>query len=214
MNWFRTVTAVLAAGALVACTTNPQTGERQISKTAIYGLGAALTCGIIGAATHGSKGARNAALGCGLVGAGVGAYVDYQEQQLREKLANTNVQVERQGEQIKLTMLDTVMFAPGSAVIRPEAKAGLTDVGQVLAQYTDTSITIVGHTDSAEPQKAGQSLSQRRAQTVAGYLQKQGVANKRMTAVGYEASQPVADNSNDSGRAKNRRVEIMINPQA
>lgn len=213
MNWFRTLTVVLAAGAMVACTTNPQTGERQFSKTAIYGLGAALTCGIIGAATHGGKGARNAALGCGAIGAGIGGYLDYQEQQLREKLASSNVQVERQGEQIKLTMLDTVMFAPGSAAIRSEAKPGLSDVGQVLSQYTDTSITIAGYADSVEMQKASSSLSQRRAQSVAGYLQKQGVAAKRITAVGYGANQQVAESGSDTGRAKNRRVEILINPK-
>ena len=76
-----------AALALSGCVTDPTTGQQHMSKTAMYGLGAAATCGIVGALTHGGKGARNSALACGAIGAGVGGYMDYQEKLLRDQLA-------------------------------------------------------------------------------------------------------------------------------
>ena len=106
-----TVLTLAATFALGGCITDPVTGQQTISKTALFGLGGAAACGAIGAITHGSKGARNAALGCGVVGAGVGGYMDLQERRLRQELANTPVEVERKGDQIKLTMPSGVTFA-------------------------------------------------------------------------------------------------------
>ena len=98
---------------LVACTTNPYTGEQQASKAATYGLGAAAVCGLVGAMDSREK-ARNAALGCGLVGAGVGAYMDVQEAKLREQLQGTGVQVVREGDNIRLIMPGNITFATDS----------------------------------------------------------------------------------------------------
>ena len=120
-----TVVAVAAALGLSGCVTNPNTGQRTASKTAVYGVGAAVTCGIIGAITHGSKGARNSAAACGAVGAGVGGYMDYQEQKLRESLANTGVEVAREGNQIKLTMPESITFATGRYDLSPHAQSSL-----------------------------------------------------------------------------------------
>ncbi|KZE31809.1 OmpA family protein [Crenobacter luteus] len=210
---FATVAALAAALAASACTTNPQTGQQEMSKTAMYGLGAAATCGIVGALTHGGKGARNAALGCGVVGAGVGAYMDHQEKLLREKLAGSQVQVSRDGDQIKLVMPDNITFALNSAELRPDVRKTLDDVGRVLAQYTDTSITVAGHTDSTGTLQLNQALSERRAASVGNYLQGQGVAAARIRTVGFGPNQPVASNTTAEGRAKNRRVEINITPK-
>ena len=99
-----TVAALAIPLALTGCVTDPVSGQRNASKTAMYGLGGAAVCGIVGALTHGGKGARNSALACGAIGAGVGGYMDYQEKKLRENLKNTNIEVERQGNQIKLVM--------------------------------------------------------------------------------------------------------------
>lgn len=206
--------AIALSVGLAACTTNPQTGQSQMSKTAMYGLGAAAACGIAGAATHGRKGARNAALGCGIVGAGVGGYMDYQEKQLRDKLANTQVGVDRVGDQIKLTMPDNITFAVNSADLQPAVRTALSDVANVLTQYPDTTITVAGHTDNTGNPTYNQSLSQRRAQSVAGFLQSRGVAGSRVNPVGYGQNQPIASNTTVEGRAKNRRVEILINPKS
>lgn len=198
--------------AMTGCAVNPQTGQSEMNKTATYGLGAAAACGIVGALTHGGKGARNSALACGVIGAGVGAYMDHQEKLLREKLANSQVQVQRIGDQIKLIMPENITFATGSSTLSGSATKTLNDVAAVLAQYPDTTMVVSGHTDSTGSQSVNQTLSERRAASVAGILQQRGVAGSRIRSTGFGPSQPVASNDTADGRARNRRVEISINP--
>lgn len=207
-----TIVTVAAAVALSGCVTNATTGERQISKTALYGVGGAVTCGIIGAISHGSKGARNSALACGAVGAGVGGYMDYQEAKLREQLKNTGVAVEREGNQIKLTMPENVTFATNSYTLSAAAQTSLAQAAQTLATYNETTIQVIGHTDSTGSDAINNPLSYNRAQSVANYLASQGVAQSRMTVSGQGSRQPVASNATVEGRAQNRRVELLINP--
>ena len=209
-----TVLSLGAALALSGCVTDPTTGQQTISKTAMYGLGGAATCGIVGALSHGSKGARNSALACGVVGAGVGAYMDHQEKLLRDNLANSGVDVERTGDQIKLVMPENITFATGSAALGGGASASLDKVAEVLAKYTDTTISVAGHTDNTGSDALNQRLSEQRAQAVAHYLNSRGVAANRISTVGYGPRQPVATNATVEGRAKNRRVEISVNPKA
>lgn len=208
-----TLAATVAALGLSGCVTNATTGERQVSKTAAYGAGAAITCGIIGAITHGSKGARNSAAACGAVGAGVGGYMDYQESKLREQLQGTGVAVERDGNQIKLTMPENVTFPSGSAVLSAQAQNSLTGAAQTLATYNETTISIIGHTDSTGGDKINVPLSRERANAVAQYLVSKGVASSRLSVSGLAATQPIATNTTPEGRAQNRRVELVINPQ-
>lgn len=207
-----TVAALAVPLALAGCVTDPMTGQQNASKTAMYGLGSAAVCGIVGALTHGSKGARNSALACAAVGAGVGGYMDYQEKKLRESLANTNVAVERQGNQIKLVMPESVTFATGSAALSGAAQSALASAAQTLVQYPDTTLTVAGHTDNTGSDAINEPLSQRRAQAVSSFLQSRGVAANRLTSLGYGSRQPVASNATAEGRAQNRRVEVLINP--
>lgn len=209
------ISLLAAAAALVlsGCVTDPNTGDRKVANTVKYGAAAAVTCGIVGAVVKGGKGARNSALACGAVGAGVGGYMDYQEKLLREKLANTQVEVDRQGDQIKLTMPDNITFATNSAELNSTVIATLNDVANVLATYNETTITIAGHTDSTGNDSINQPLSERRANAVASHLISRGVVASRIRTVGYGSKAPVADNATVEGRAKNRRVEISINPQ-
>ena len=197
MNILKPLTvAVLAAPlALAGCVTDPVTGQQSASKTAVYGLGGAAVCGIVGALTHGGKGARNSALACGAIGAGVGGYMDYQAKKLRESLANTDVKVEQQGNQIKLVMPENVTFATNSATLSANARDALTAASKTLVQYPDTTLTINGHTDNTGSDAINDPLSRNRAQSVASFLQSQ-----------------VASNATPEGRAQNRRVEILINP--
>lgn len=209
-----TLATTLAALGLSGCVTNATTGEKQASKTAVYGMGAAVTCGIIGAITHGSKGARNSAAACGAMGMGVGGYMDYQEKKLREQLADTGVEVEREGNQIKLTMPENVTFATGRYDLSVNAQNSLNGAAQTLATYNETTISIIGHTDSTGNDSINIPLSQNRANAVAQYLVSKGVSSSRINTAGHGASQPIASNSTAEGRAQNRRVEILINPQA
>ena len=194
--------------ALTGCVTDPNTGERHASKTAVYGLSSAAVCGIVGAITHNSRGARNAALGCGAIGAGVGAYMDYQEHLLRQKLANTNVDVQREGDQIKLVMPENVTFATNSSELNSSAMSSLNSVAEVLAKYVDTNISVAGYTDSSGNDSINIPLSQRRAQSVSNYLSARGVASNRING----AANPIASNATAQGKAQNRRVEIRVNP--
>lgn len=214
MQWIKPLAVLTAASALAlsGCVTDPTTGQQHVSKTAMYGLGAAATCGIVGALASGGRGARNSALVCGAIGAGVGGYMDYQEKLLRDKLANTQVEVNRVGDQIKLVMPENITFATNSAELSGAATSSLTSVAEVLAKYTDTTITVGGYTDSSGNDSINIPLSQHRAQAVAGFLAARGVAASRVNAVGYGAANPVASNATAEGKAKNRRVEITINP--
>ncbi|MDO4878126.1 MAG: OmpA family protein [Neisseria sp.] len=215
MQIFKSLTALAVSVplALGGCVTNAD-GQKQASKTALYGLGAAAACAVVGGLTHGSKGARNSALACGAVGAGVGGYMDYQEAKLRESLKNTDVAVSREGDQIKLTMPSAVTFATNSATLSNTAMDSLNRAAETLVQYPETRITIAGHTDNTGNDGINQPLSERRAQSVADYLSRRGVAYSRLSTVGYGSRQPVASNSTEAGRSENRRVEIIINPTA
>ena len=206
---------IAAAGTLLltACTTNPYTGEQQASNDATYGAGAAAVCGLVGAIDSG-KHARNAALGCGIVGAGVGAYMDVQEAKLREQLEGTGVRVVREGDNNRLVMPGNITFQTDSYNLRGDFYPVLNSVGEVLAKYADTRILVSGHTDNTGSHKYNQTLSERRASSVADYLVTQDVARSRMLVQGMAFDQPVADNSTAAGRAQNRRVEIDILPKA
>ena len=214
MSFLKSATLVAAAATLglSGCMVNPNTGERTASKTAVYGAGAAITCGIIGAISHGSKGARNSAAACGAIGAGVGAYMDYQESKLRESLANTGVEVQRSGNEIKLTMPESVTFPINRYELTPQAQMSLDKAAQTLTTYNETNLTIVGHADSSGNDSINVPLSHNRAQAVANYLNQRGVAAGRLSVAGRGSSQPIASNTTPEGRAQNRRVEILINP--
>mgnify|MGYP001812952335 FL=1 len=204
--------AIAGALALTACTTNPYTGEQQASKAATYGAGAAAVCGLVGAIDSG-KHARNAALGCGIVGAGVGAYMDVQEAKLREQLEGTGVRVVREGDNIRLVMPGNITFQTDSYNLRGDFYPVLNSVGEVLSKYGDTTIRVTGHTDNTGSRSYNQTLSERRAGSVADYLVTRQVVRSRMLVQGLGFDQPIADNGTSQGRAQNRRVELYILPQ-
>ncbi|HBM84651.1 MAG TPA: hypothetical protein DD459_13365 [Halieaceae bacterium] len=207
------VTAITASVLLSACTTNPYTGQQQASKAATYGAGAAAVCALVGAIDSG-KHARNAALGCGIVGAGVGAYMDVQEAKLREQLQGTGVQVAREGDNIRLIMPGSITFETNSYNLRGDFYPALNSVGEVLAKYADTTLRITGHTDNTGGRALNQTLSERRAGSVADYLATRAVERSRMLVQGVGFDQPIADNNTEQGRSQNRRVELMILPKA
>jgi outer membrane protein OmpA-like peptidoglycan-associated protein len=208
----RFVTAITAGLLLSACTTNPYTGQQQASKAATYGAGAAAVCALVGAIDSG-KHARNAALGCGIVGAGVGAYMDVQEARLREQLQGTGVQVAREGDNIRLIMPGNITFETGSYNLREGFYPALNSVGEVLSKYADTTLRITGHTDNTGGRAMNQTLSERRAGSVADYLVTRSVDRSRMLVQGMGFDQPVADNTTEQGRSQNRRVELTILPK-
>jgi len=216
---YRKVIVLAAAGAmLAACTTDPFTGERKVSNTAIgAGTGALLgtaTGLIIGKNTSASS--RKAMLiGAGigaLAGGGVGLYMDNQEAKLRERLRGSGVSVTRVGEDIILNMPSNVTFATDSADLKPQFFETLNSVAIVLNEFNRTLVDVTGHTDSTGSAAHNQRLSERRAGTVAEYLVSQGNNPQRFQVLGMGQNEPIASNSTAEGRAQNRRVEIRIVP--
>ncbi|MFC0267803.1 OmpA family protein [Kushneria aurantia] len=146
------------------------------------------------------------------IGGGVGAYMDAQERELRNRLEGTDIGVERQGDQLILNMPSSVTFGFDSSELQLSARQALNQVNAVLLNYPDTRINVAGYTDSTGSDSYNQRLSERRAQAVGTYLQQGGVEAGRINAVGYGEANPVASNDTESGRAQNRRVEITLTP--
>jgi len=217
MKTRRNLIAATALMALMAgCTTNPYTGESQAGKAGIYGGIGAATGAVIGAATSSKKdrgkGALIGAAVGGAAGGGYGYYVDTQEAKLRQTLQGTGVQVQRNGDDLKLIMPGNITFASNSADISSSFYPTLNSLVLVFKEFNKNGVNIVGHTDSTGSQELNQGLSQRRAQSVANYLTANGVAAQRISAYGAGPSQPIASNATEAGRAQNRRVEINLRP--
>jgi outer membrane protein OmpA-like peptidoglycan-associated protein len=209
-KFVKSVALLASAAALAACTTiNPYTGQQQTSRAVQYGAIGGVVCGLIGAAESGQR-ARNAALGCGAIGAGVGAYMDAQEAELREQLQGTGVQVQRNGDQLDLIMPGNITFNTNQYDIRSDFFPVLDSVAQVLYKFTDTRLQVTGHTDSTGARDYNYNLSNRRATSVSNYLASRGVDQNRMITQGVGPDRPIASNDTESGRASNRRVELQI----
>ncbi|MEG8039785.1 OmpA family protein [Sphingomonas sp. LR60] len=210
--------AALACVSLVAvsaCTTDPDTGERRISKTAIGGIGGALGGYLLGDLVGGRRDRTEKIVGAGLggiAGAGIGAYMDKQERELRERTRGTDVEVTRQGDDLLLNIPSGINFAYNSANVQPQFRATLDKVASVLADYRETYVDVYGHTDSTGSDSYNQDLSERRARSVADYLSSHGVQSARIATRGFGETQPIASNETEAGRAENRRVEIKIVP--
>ena len=193
--------------------TNPYTGEQETAKsTKSAGLGA-VAGALVGAAIDGKDGALAGALAGGLAGAGYGAYADKQEAALRAQLEGTGVQVVREGDKIKLIMPGNITFASSSANIKSTFYPALTSVATVMKEYDKYVAVIIGYTDSTGGDKINLPLSQARAESVASYLEQQGVPGNRLVAYGAGSQNPIASNATAEGRALNRRVEITLQPE-
>jgi OOP family OmpA-OmpF porin len=101
-----------------------------------------------------------------------------------------------------------VLFDFNKSTLQPASDAVLQQVADLLAKDKTLKVEVQGHTDNVGGDAYNQTLSEARARAVADWLTKQGVAAARLSAHGYGKTKPVADNNNEEGRAKNRRVEI------
>jgi len=206
--------AMLATG----CETlDPYTGESgmsQSTKGALIGAGIGVVAGLASGDDAVDRRQR-AMIGAGigaLAGGSVGYYMDKQEAELRAELQGTGVSVVRDGEHITLNMPGNVTFATDSSDLNPAFFDVLKSVGKVVKEFDQTVVEVAGHTDSTGSDSYNQGLSERRASTVAQYLNSRGVANVRMITIGMGESMPIADNSSAAGRQTNRRVELTLVP--
>ena len=201
-----------------ACETlDPYTREEQTSKAtkgALIGAAAGAVVGLI-TGDDALERRQHALIGAGigaLAGGSIGYYQDKQEAALRAELEGTGVSVTRMGDNITLNMPGNVTFATDSSDLSPAFFDVLNSVGKVLAEFEQTVVEVAGHTDSTGTDAYNQSLSERRARSVAVYLNSQGVISQRVITVGMGEARPVADNSSSAGRQANRRVEITMVP--
>lgn len=203
---------------LFATTAFAQTADEhaKTKKGAIIGgIAGAIAGGIISNNRNGHSGQRGAIVG-GLAGTAagaiVGAMMDKQERQLRQI---PGVAVTRTADnELKVTVGNDVLFDYNSAGLRSASRAALRDMAGVFEQYPNTTIAVQGYTDSTGSAAYNERLSERRADSVAGYIESLGVRDSRIDTIGYGESRARATNNTPSGRQLNRRVEIYIRANA
>ena len=213
---------VLAAASLTAAlggceTFDAFTQERKTSnatKGALIGAAAGAVVGLASgddAVERRQRAMLLAGIGA-LAGGAVGYYMDRQEEKLRAELQGTGVSVTRIGDNITLNMPGNVTFASDSSDLSPQFYDVLSSVSKVLVEFDQTVVEVAGHTDSTGSDAYNQGLSERRAGSVAQYLESREINEARLITVGLGESMPVAENTTASGKQLNRRVEITMVP--
>ena len=205
-------------GAAACTTTDPYRSAPQRNNTGTGAIAGAVGGALLGYLTNtsnGEQGRKNALIGAGigaLGGAAVGRYMDNQQRALESQLSGSGVGVARQGDNLVLRMPSDVTFATNQSSIDARFMPVLDDVAQVLQQYDQSTIDVLGYTDSSGGDAINQPLSDRRASSVASELVRRGVIAQRIYVAGMSSQSTVASNATSEGRAMNRRVEILIRP--
>jgi outer membrane protein OmpA-like peptidoglycan-associated protein len=205
------ITLIAMLSGVTTLSANPNTRDKTAKGAAIGAAAGA----VAGAIIHNNRGRGDAKRGAviggvvgGATGAIVGAMMDKQERELRQI---EGIDVTRTGEdELRVTMRNEVLFDFDSAALRSASRSDLREMADVFNRYGDTRLVVAGHTDSVGSDAYNQRLSERRASSVANYLQDLGVRGSRIQARGYGESQPRASNATASGRQQNRRVEIYV----
>jgi outer membrane protein OmpA-like peptidoglycan-associated protein len=209
--------AVALSGVLVlsACdtVTDPNNPNRNAQTAAIVGAGLGAAVGI---ARGDNAGDRNrgavvgALVGAGL-GAGVGTLLDRQEAELRQQMGS-NAQIVNTGSQLIVTLPQDILFDTGSAALSGGLRSDLNALAASMNNFPNSTVNVIGHTDSDGTAAFNQDLSARRAQAVSSVLIQSGVSANRIRSIGRGEDAPIASNLNAEGKRQNRRVEITITP--
>ncbi|MGB3547496.1 MAG: OmpA family protein [Saprospiraceae bacterium] len=144
----------------------------------------------------------------GSAGAIIGKYMDKQAAEIEQEVEGA--EVARVGEGILVTFDSGILYGFDSSTLSAASKTNLDNLVTILNKYPDTELTVDGHTDSKGSDTYNQTLSEKRAASVADYITMKGIMRSRITTVGHGEMQPVATNDTEEGRAQNRRVEVAI----
>ncbi len=208
-----TCTVAAAAVLLTACAEMTPTQRGTAQGAGIGAIGGAL----IGRATGHNNAARGAAIGAaaGAIAGNVWSKrMEDRRVAMEQATAGTGVQVSRTSDnQLKLNIPNDISFDTGSAAIKPQMRNVLDPFANSLRDDPNTRIEVIGHTDSTGSPSINQPLSVDRAQSVRDYLASRGVSPMRISTAGRGEREPVADNATESGRARNRRVEVLLREQ-
>lgn len=204
-----TATLLLAGCANTTGGGTAGTGMSDTTKNTLIGAGVGAAAGaLIGG---NSKGA--------LIGAGVGAaggygwskYMENKKAEMQRATMGSGVAVvQTPDNQLKLEVPSDISFATGRADINPRLRPILDQFASGLGSQQNTEVRIIGHTDNTGSDTVNDRLSVERAQSVRDYLVTRGVRADSIATAGRGEREPVADNSTEAGRAKNRRVEIFL----
>jgi outer membrane protein OmpA-like peptidoglycan-associated protein len=164
-----------------------------------------------------TKGAVVGAVGGALAGGVVGRYMDDQKRDLEKNLSSEiqsgQARIEKlPNDVVRVTMTNQTAFDTDSADIKSGFHTTMDKLADVVVRYGKTTLTVVGHTDNVGSNDYNQKLSERRALSVAHYLEQKRVHSMRLAISGKGETQPVASNTSDGGRQANRRVEIYVEP--
>lgn len=209
---------LLLSAALAGCAADQPMGTmgHREAGTLLGAVGGA----VIGAVAYDrnrTKGAVVGAVGGALAGGAVGRYMDDQKRDLEKNLGSEiktgQARVDKlANDVVRITMTSQTAFDTNSADIKPGFHSTMDKVAEVVVRYGKTTLTVVGHTDDVGANAYNQSLSERRALSVAEYLESKRVDSMRLATAGKGETQPRSSNGTESGRQENRRVEIYLEP--
>ena len=207
MKTIKLLTVTIAMMGLIA------SGCKSMNKTQKGAVIGAVGGGAIGAVI--GKAAGNTAMGAiigaavgGATGAVIGHKMDKQAEEMKKVLGDAEVR--RVGEGIVIDFKEKVLFGFDRSDLGTNAATNLDKLINVLNKYPDTDIKVLGHTDNKGTDAYNLALSERRANSVSGYLRNHGINSGRISTKGMGENDPIASNDTEDGRAQNRRVEFVI----
>lgn len=198
-----------AAIGVAGCTYNTPAQTNPTQGAVLGGITGAALGQIIGDDT------QSAIVG-GVIGAAIGGAIAQnmanQEAELNQGLSGSGARVINTGSQLRVILPENVTFATGSATVADAFRPALNSVAKSLRKYPQSTVRVVGHTDSVGSDAINKQLSWDRANAVSRILVADGVGHTRITYSGRGAGEPITSNATAVGRAQNRRVEIVITP--
>lgn len=209
----RLIILTLAAG-IAGCSADKM-GYRETGT--IIGAAGGAVIGAVAYDRNRTKGAIIGAVGGALAGGVVGRYMDDQKRDLEKNLAGEikagQARVEKlPNDVVRITMTNQTAFDTDSSDIKAGFHTTMDKLSDVVVRYGKTTLTVVGHTDNVGSNAYNQQLSERRALSVARYLEAKRVDSMRLATAGKGETQPVSSNTSENGRQANRRVEIYVEP--
>ena len=204
------ILASVSVFALAACD-DPSNPDLQKTRNGAA-IGAAIGVATQIVAGNSTESALKAGAIGAIAGAVIGNVLDKQEQDLRQDLEGSGATITNTGNELIVTLPEAITFDTDSTFVRGTLQDDLAALADNLADYPDSTVDVIGHTDSVGDASYNQNLSARRAASVETVLLNNGVSGNRIRAYGRGETEAIASNETASGRAANRRVEVVIRP--
>lgn len=209
----KTIAKTLQISTIIGCViaTSACDEMTKTQRTAIGATGGAVIGAVIGHQIDDEKGAIVGGIVGGLAGGSIGYYMDSAQEKLEKDLAKSGISVTRLDKStIKLNMPSGLLFDVNKSNVSSSAVPSLSKISDTLQKFEKTIIMVEGHADAQGADDYNLKLSQRRADAVGRELTSRGVITQRVLNRGHGESFPIASNDSESGRAQNRRVELIM----